>query len=249
MTVTVDIWTDINCPFCYLGKRRFEAALGEFPQRDGVTVVHRSFELDPTLAAGTSAPVVEHIAQKYGISVEEAAANEQGIAAQAGDLGLGYRTNGRDFGSSFDMHRLLHHALAHGRQEALLDALYEANFVEDEPLFGDHERLVEIAVGAGLDEAGARAVVDDPEAYADAVRRDQSEAASLGATGVPFFVFGGKYAVSGAQPPETFARALQLAWGDQLVPVGAESADTCGPDGCAVPDTDASAADGSRSDH
>ncbi|MYR07328.1 thioredoxin domain-containing protein [Gordonia sp. SID5947] len=238
MTVTVDIWTDINCPFCYLGKRRFEEALREFPQRDGVTVVHRSFELDPTLAPGTSAPVVEHIAQKYGISVEQAAANERGIAAQAGELGLAYRTQGRDFGSSFDMHRLLHHALAEDRQDALLDALYAANFADEEPAFGDRERLVEIAVRAGLDEVRVRAILDDPEAYADAVRRDENEAAAIGATGVPFFVFGGKYAVSGAQPSETFARALQLVWDEQLVPIGVESADTCGPDGCAVPDAD-----------
>lgn len=235
MSVTVDIWTDINCPFCYLGKRRFEAALEQFPQRDDVRVVHRSFELDPTLAHDASGPVTEHIAQKYGISVDQARANEQGIAAQAAEVGLPYRTEGRDFGSSFDMHRLLHHALAEGSQDALLDALYAANFADDSALFGDTDRLVEVAVGAGLDESEVRRVLDNPDAYADAVRRDEQQAAAMGANGVPFFVFAGKYAVSGAQPTETFARALQLAWGEQIVPIGTESADACGPDGCAVP--------------
>lgn len=235
MSVTVDIWTDVNCPFCYLGKRRFEAALEQFPQREDVRVVHRSFELDPTLPHDASGPVTEHIAQKYGISVDQARANEQGIAAQAAEVGLPYQTEGRDFGSSFDMHRLLHHALAVGRQDALLDALYAANFADDTALFGDTDRLVEVAVGAGLDESEVRRVLDDPDAYADAVRRDEQQAAAMGANGVPFFVFAGKYAVSGAQPTETFARALQLAWGEQIVPLGTESADACGADGCAVP--------------
>jgi predicted DsbA family dithiol-disulfide isomerase len=236
MAVQVEIWTDINCPFCYLGKRRFENALAGFTHRDEVRVVHRSFELDPTRPAGHTGPVVAHIAEKYGISEAQAAANERGIGAQAARLGLPYEVTGRDFGSSFDMHRLLHYALAHGRQEQLLDALYKGNFAEDAPLFGDAERLVRLAVGAGLDETDVRAVLADPDAYADAVRADEREAARLGATGVPFFVFDRKYGVSGAQPPEVFAQALERAWSDHepvLEVVG--GADACGPDGCALP--------------
>ena len=239
MAVAVDIWTDINCPFCYLGKRRFEIALGEFAHRDEVTVVHRSFELDPTIAVGTSGSVEEHIAQKYGIPVEQARANERGIAAQAAEVDLPYESAGRDYGNSFDMHRLLHLAAAQGKQNAVLDALYAGNFADPAPVFGDRERLVEIAVTAGLDETSVRTTLDDPEAYADAVRRDEQQARELGVTGVPFFVFGGKYAVSGAQPSETFTRALQLAWDEQPVTlVGDADADACGPDGCAVPATD-----------
>ncbi|MFI5782358.1 DsbA family oxidoreductase [Nocardia sp. NPDC051570] len=237
MAVQVEIWTDINCPFCYLGKRRFESALAEFAHRDEVEVVHRSFELDPTLPAEHSGPVVAHIAQKYGISEAQAAANERGIGAQAEAMGLTYQTSGRDFGNSFDMHRLLHYALAHGRQEQLLDALYRGNFAEDRPLFGDTDRLVELAVQAGLDEADVRAVLADPQAYADAVRADEREAARLGATGVPFFVFDRTYGVSGAQPAEVFAQALERAWSDRepvLEVVG--GADACGPDGCALPE-------------
>ncbi|MGV9709518.1 DsbA family oxidoreductase [Gordonia sp. NPDC003424] len=233
MTVTVDIWTDINCPFCYLGKGRFEAALRDFPQRDDVVVVHRSFELDPSVPSDMSGPVEQYIAGKYGIGVEQVLANERGIAAQAGELGLPYKVGGRDYGSSFDMHRLLHFALAQGKQESLLDALYAGNFADDAPLFGDRERLVGVAVDAGLDERSVRTVLDS-DAYADDVRRDEQQAAALGVSGVPFFVFGGKYGVSGAQPVETFTRALELAAGEQVVTVGADGA-ACGPDGCAVP--------------
>ncbi|UFS99191.1 DsbA family oxidoreductase [Nocardia huaxiensis] len=237
MAVEVEIWTDINCPFCYLGKRRFEEALEAFPHRDSVRVVHRSFELDPTLAKDHSDAVVPHIAEKYGISEAQVAANERGIAAQAEAVGLTYRTEGRDFGNSFDMHRLLHHALELGRQDAMIDALYAANFASEQPLFGDAERLVRVAVEAGFDEAGVRAVLDDPTAYADAVRADEAEAARLGARGVPFFVLDRKYGVSGAQPPEVFTQALEQAWSDhapELEIVG--GADACGPDGCAVPE-------------
>lgn len=237
MTVTVDIWTDINCPFCYLGKGRFEAALSDFAQRDEVTVVHHSFELDPTLSLDVTGAVEEHIATKYGISSEQALANERGIAAQAGELGLPYKVGGRDYGSSFDMHRLLHFALSIGRQDALLEALYAGNFADDEPLFGDRERLVAVSVSAGLDESRVRAVLDDPDAFADDVRRDEQQAAALGVSGVPFFVFSGKYGVSGAQPVEVFTRALELAASEQIVTVGAD-ADACGPDECAVPQGD-----------
>ncbi|MFE3796635.1 DsbA family oxidoreductase [Nocardia tengchongensis] len=239
MAVQVEVWTDINCPFCYLGKRRFEEALDAFPHKDAVTVVHRSFELDPTLPKDHSDAVVPHIAEKYGISEAQAAANERGLGAQAEAAGLTYVTSGRDFGNSFDMHRLLHFALDQGRQEQMLDALYAANFAEERALFGDTERLVEVAVSAGFDEAAVRAVLADPDAYADAVRADEAEAARLGARGVPFFVLDRKYGVSGAQPAEVFAQALEQAWSDhapQLAMVA--DGDACGPDGCAVPQRD-----------
>lgn len=236
MTVRVEIWTDINCPFCYLGKKRFEQALAEFPHRGDVEVVHRSFELDPTLPADVSGPVIAKIARKYGISEAQAAANERGIGTQAAAIGLPYLTEGRDYGNSFDMHRLLHFALAEGRQDALLDALYRANFAEEQSLFADHERLVGLAVGAGFDESTVRGVLADPDAYADAVRADEQEAARLGATGVPFFVFDRKYGVSGAQPSEVFARALDQAWAERepaLQTIGGGA--VCGPDGCELP--------------
>ena len=230
----VDVWTDINCPFCYIGKARFEEALAAFPQRDQVEVIHRSYELDPT--AGDSEPVIPRIAAKYGISEAQAGANERGLGAQAQQLGLSYQVDGRDSGNSFDMHRLLHWALELGRQEALLDALYAANFAEPEPAFGSRDRLVAIAESAGFDGAAARAVLDDPTAYADAVRADEETAKRIGIGGVPFFVFDGKYAVSGAQPPVVFAEALAKARGEEpLTVIGGDDAEACGPDGCELP--------------
>ncbi len=245
MTVGVEIWTDINCPFCYLGKARFEAALAEFEHRDQVHVVHRSFELDPTLPSDASGPVVEKIAQKYGIPAAQAEANERSIGAQAEQAGLQYRVSGRDYGNSFDMHRVLHLALDRGVQDRVIDALYAANFADEAPLFGDRERLIAVAVGAGLDEADVRRVLESDE-YAAAVRADEEQAAALGVSGVPFFVLDRRYAVSGAQPESVFAEALRRAWADQadsLQVVGAhgagvdgapDEAGACGPDGCAV---------------
>ncbi|MFJ8196258.1 DsbA family oxidoreductase [Streptomyces sp. NPDC096152] len=233
----VEIWSDIACPWCYVGKARFEKALAAFPHRDRVEVVHRSFELDPHRAKDDIQPVIAMLTAKYGMSEAQARAGEENLGRQAAAEGLAYRTRDRDHGSTFDMHRLLHLAKEHGRQSELLDALYRANFAEERSVFGDDERLVELAVAAGLDAGAAREVLADPAAYADEVRADEQEAARLGATGVPFFVLDRAYGVSGAQPAEVFARALDQAWGERspLTPVQDGDADACGPDGCAVP--------------
>ncbi|MEV5343599.1 DsbA family oxidoreductase [Streptomyces sp. NPDC052676] len=233
----VEIWSDIACPWCYVGKARFEKALADFPHRDEVEVVHRSFELDPGRAKGDTGPVVPMLARKYGISEEQAQAAEDNLGAQAAAEGLAYRTRGRDHGNTFDMHRLLHHAKQYGRQGELIQRLYEANFAEERSVFDGTERLVEIAAEAGLDAAEARTVLADPDAYAAEVRADEQEAAELGATGVPFFVLDRKYGISGAQPAEVFAQALRQAWGERspLTLLDQGDADACGPDGCAVP--------------
>ncbi|MEV8597746.1 DsbA family oxidoreductase [Streptomyces sp. NPDC052012] len=233
----VEIWSDIACPWCYVGKARFDKALRAFAHRDDVEVVHRSFELDPGRAKGDIEPVITMLTRKYGMSGAQAEAGEENLGAQAAAEGLPYRTRGRDHGSTFDMHRLLHFAREQGRQEELLDLLYRANFAEERSVFDDDERLVELAGEAGLDTEAARTVLADPEAYAAEVRDDEREAAQLGARGVPFFVLDRTYGVSGAQPVEVFAQALTQAWGERT-PVrlieGGE-AEACGPDGCAVP--------------
>ncbi|MFD5464409.1 DsbA family oxidoreductase [Kitasatospora sp. NPDC127059] len=235
----VEIWSDINCPWCYIGKARFEQALAAFPHRDEVEVVHRSFELDPN-APRTARPVIPLLATKYGMSLEQAEAAEARIAENARGEGLPYLDDGRDAANSFDMHRLLHFAKEQGRQAELLDALYRANFAEERSAF-DTGRLAELAVEAGLDAAGSAAVLADPEAYAAAVREDEETAAAMGATGVPFFVLDRRLRVSGAQPAETFTRALEQAWGSRvpapLIPLaeGGGDAEACGPDGCELP--------------
>ncbi|WP_428934345.1 DsbA family oxidoreductase [Streptomyces sp. ACT015] len=234
----VEIWSDIACPWCYVGKARFEKALAAFPHRDGVEVVHRSFELDPGRAKGDVQPVLTMLTAKYGMSEAQARAGEENLGAQAAAEGLPYRTEGRDHGNTFDLHRLLHLAKEHGRQDALIELLYRANFAEEDSLFtGGETRLVDLAVAAGLDADAARAVLADPTAYADEVRADEREAAELGANGVPFFVLDRTYGVSGAQPAEVFTQALTQAWGGRtpLKPVGGGDAEVCGPDGCAVP--------------
>ncbi|MFJ8589776.1 DsbA family oxidoreductase [Streptomyces sp. NPDC093598] len=236
----VEIWSDIACPWCYVGKARFDKALRDFPYRDEVEVVHRSFELDPGRAKDDVQPVITMLTRKYGMSAAQAEAGEDNLGAQAAAEGLDYRTRGRDHGSTFDIHRLLHFAKEQGRQEQLLDSLYRANFAEERSVFNDDERLVELASDAGLDAEAVRAVLTDPGAYADEVRADEREAAQLGANGVPFFVLDRTYGVSGAQPTEVFAQALTQAYGERsplkiVESADADGADACGPDGCAVP--------------
>ncbi|MFI2610363.1 DsbA family oxidoreductase [Kitasatospora sp. NPDC018619] len=187
----VEIWSDINCPWCYIGKARFEQALAAFPHREEVEVVHRSFELDPR-APREARPVLPLLAAKYGMSLEQAEAAEARIAENARAEGLPYLREGRDAANSFDMHRLLH-------------------FAEERSAF-EPGRLVELAVAAGLDGETAAAVLADPDAYAQAVREDETTASAMGATGVPFFVLDRRLGVSGAQPAETFTRALEQAW-------------------------------------
>ncbi|MFD7611721.1 DsbA family oxidoreductase [Streptomyces sp. NPDC059828] len=233
----VEIWSDIACPWCYIGKARFEKGLAAFAHGDEVEVVHRSFELDPHRAKGETAPVIEMLAKKYGRTLDEARAMEEHVAATARAEGLGYRIEGRDHGNTFDVHRLLHLARVRGRQDALLDLAYRANFAEERSVF-DPEVLVGLAVEAGLDADEARSVLADEGAYADEVRADEREAAELGANAVPFFVLDRRYGVSGGQPAEVFTRALEQAWeGRDGTPVdtggavGACEAD----DACEVP--------------
>ncbi|WP_055698021.1 MULTISPECIES: DsbA family oxidoreductase [Streptomyces] len=234
----VEIWSDIACPWCYVGKARFEKALAAFPHRDGVEVVHRSFELDPTRAKGDTGQVIPMLMQKYGMSEDQAREGERRLGENAAAEGLPYLTEGRDHGNTFDMHRLLHLAKERGRQDELIGLLYRANFAEERSVFEDDTRVVELAVEAGLDETEVRAVLADPERYADDVRADEREAAELGANGVPFFVLDRAYGVSGAQPAEVFAQALEQAWGARsplTTLADADGGEACGPDGCAVP--------------
>ncbi|MDQ0983785.1 DsbA family oxidoreductase [Streptomyces sp. V2I9] len=234
----VEIWSDIACPWCYIGKARFEKGLAAFAHRDEVEVVHRSFELDPSRAKGDTAPVIDMLARKYGRTREEAAAMEANVAANARAEGLGYRVEGRDHGNTFDIHRLLHLAKARGRQDELLALTYRANFAEERSVYDDGV-LLALAVEAGLDADEARAVLADPEAYADDVRADEREAAELGAGAVPFFVLDRRYGISGGQPAEVFVQALEQAWKDRsataLTDIGGD-AGTCDAEGsCEIP--------------
>ncbi|MBP2327588.1 putative DsbA family dithiol-disulfide isomerase [Kibdelosporangium banguiense] len=201
----VEIWSDVICPWCYIGKTRFEAALADFEHRDEVEVVYRSFELDPS--RDTIESVADMLTSRYG---PQAAEMEQRVAEMARAEGLGYRTD-REVGNTFDVHRVLHLARAHGLEHELMTALFHANFAEARSLFtGD--TLLDVAVTVGLEKADIQRVLDDPAAYADDVRQEERDAAELGARAVPFFVLGRRVGVSGGQPTEVFAQALRQAW-------------------------------------
>jgi predicted DsbA family dithiol-disulfide isomerase len=205
----VDIWSDVVCPWCYVGKARFEKALASFSHRDDVEVTFRSFELDPGAAVGGHETNLAMIAAKFGTPMAQAIQMEERVAGLARAEGLEYQLE-RPNGNTFDLHRVLHLARASGVQDAAVNALYQANFAHARQVF-DRDVLIDVAASAGLDPADVAKVLDTDQ-YADAVRADEAQAHALGATGVPFFVFDMKIGVSGAQPTETFTRALAQAW-------------------------------------
>jgi predicted DsbA family dithiol-disulfide isomerase len=205
----VDIWSDIVCPWCYIGNARFSRALAEFEHRDEVEVVRRSFELDPSLPEGQATPILDVLATKYGMSQAQAQQAEARVASLAEAEGLDF-TADRAMGNTFDAHRLVHLGGEHGAAERVTQLLYHAYFGEGRSVF-DQEALAGLAADAGLDPDGARQALSDGS-YGDEVRADEDQARRLGITGVPFCVLDGKYGVSGAQPGETFAQALRQAW-------------------------------------
>ena len=210
MPFTIEIWSDVVCPWCYIGKRRLEAALARFEHRDEASVVWRSFELDPQAERDPAAPAAERLAAKYGMSVEEAAARQAQIAALAAEEGLEYHMDRTRGGNSFDAHRLIQLGKARGAQDAVKERLMRAHFTEGERI-GDPETLARLAAEAGLDAAEARAVLASDQ-YADAVREDEDLARRIGINGVPFFVLGRRYGVSGAQPADVLLQALDQSW-------------------------------------
>jgi predicted DsbA family dithiol-disulfide isomerase len=202
--LTVEIWSDVVCPWCYVGKRRLESALARFDRP--VEVVWRSFELDPSAPRERDLPAAEHLAAKYGMSVEQAQASQAQLTELAAAEGLEYHLDRTRGGNSFDAHRMIHLAAAHGLQDAAKERLMRAYFTEAEPI-GDPDTLVRLMAEIGIDEDEARAVLDGG-AYADAVRDDEQLAYRIGIQGVPFFVLNRRYGVSGAQPADVLLQAL-----------------------------------------
>jgi predicted DsbA family dithiol-disulfide isomerase len=235
----IDIWSDVVCPWCYIGKRRFETALAQFPARDQVEVVWRSFELDAGAGPSTAeqGTYAERLATKYGCSVPEAQAMIDNMTATAAEEGLDFRFDLARPGNTFDAHRLLHLALEHGLQDDLKERLDRATFTEGSPA-SDPAALRALAVEVGL----PAAEVDDvlaTDRYAHAVRADEAQARAYGITGVPFFVVDGKYGISGAQPPALVLQALEQAWSERspltlVGAAGAAGAPGCEGDSCAV---------------
>ena len=213
--MNVEIWSDVACPWCYIGKRRFDVALSRFEHREAVEVRWRSFELDPSAPAVREAAYVDHLAAKYGVDTAEAGDMvDRMIEAGAGN-GVVLRFGKARPGNTFDAHRLLHLAAERGVQPALKERLFHAAFTKGHPM-ADVDVLVSVAGAAGLEPEEARAILES-DRYAAEVRADERRAADLGITFVPFFVFDGKLGVAGAESPELLGKVLDEAWAERQV--------------------------------
>jgi predicted DsbA family dithiol-disulfide isomerase len=229
----IEIWSDVACPWCYVGKRRFEAALEQFEHRDDVAITWRSFELDPEAPAEREGDRAEHLASKYGMSLEQAQAAEAQMTETAAGEGLDFRFDVARAGNTFDGHRLVHLGKAHGLQDAMKERLLHAYFSEGE-LISDHETLARLAQEVGLPADEVRETLES-DRYADEVRDDERAAQSFGISAVPTFVVDRQLGASGAHPPEQLLGLLRQGWAQRKPPVGVvlgADGEACGVDGC-----------------
>jgi predicted DsbA family dithiol-disulfide isomerase len=228
--VELEIWSDIACPWCYIGKRRLEAALAQFDHADQLTITWRSFELDPAAPAEHEGDHAERLARKYAMSVERAREIQAQMTEAAGAEGLRFDFEAVRGGSTFDAHRLVHLAAAHGRQDAMKERLLGAYFSEGR-LISDAATLLELAEEIGLPRAEAAELLAG-QRYQDEVRADERAAAGLGISGVPTFIVDRRVGVTGAQPPELLLEMLRRGWAERepthVVSVG----ESCDLDGC-----------------
>ena len=229
----VEIWSDVVCPWCYIGKRRFETALSRFEHADDVEVVWRSFQLDPSVAEGDVHPTLPALAAKYVRSEDEMRTQMTQLDALAAEEGLDYDLANGVSGNTLLAHQLLHLAAEHGRQDAAKERLLHAHFEERRSVF-EVDALVELGTEVGLDGDEVRAALTDRR-HLPAVQDDIATARALGATGVPFFVVDRTYGASGAQPPEQLLAVLERAWADtHPVLTTVPPAQGCTDDGCTV---------------
>lgn len=202
----VEIWSDVVCPFCYIGKRKFEQALEHFPQRDSVEIEWKSFQLNRDLETNPAINIHQYLAEHKGISLEQAKALNERVATMAREVGLQYHFDNVIVANSFDAHRMLHLAKKHHKQDAMEERLFKAYFIEGKNT-ADHNILIQLAVEVGLNEHEVRTSLKNNN-FAEDVEQDLYEAQQIGVNGVPFFVFANKYAVTGAQPVEVFIEVL-----------------------------------------
>jgi predicted DsbA family dithiol-disulfide isomerase len=210
MPMRVEIWSDLACPWCHLGQRRFELALESFAHRDDVEVEWRAFELDPGAPAAYDGDRVERLARKYGSSREQAAAAQRNIAEQGAQDGAEFRFDLIQDGNTFDAHRLLKLAAAHGLADTMNRRLFRARFA-DGTLLSDRAELERLALEVGLP-ADEVAELLAGERFADEVRADERLAGELGIHAVPFFVVDRAIGASGAHPPEVLGKLLERGW-------------------------------------
>lgn len=207
--IVIEVWADIVCPWCFIGKRRLEQALAARPDRDRFVVVHRAFQLDPS-AVSEGLATTDVLSAKYGVSREDAIAMQQNVSEVASSVGLDYHLENTISGNTMLAHRLALWAQEQGDAQAFVESLYRGYFEQGKPVFTVDE-LMPFVAEAGLDVDAARAMLAT-DAYAAKVADDQALAAQFGASGVPFFVLDRRYGISGAQPAEVFEQTL-----DQVV--------------------------------
>lgn len=235
--ITVQIWSDYVCPFCYIGKRQLEQAIHETGLTGQVNVVLKAYELDPTTPKDANEPVVETLARKYNTTPAEAKKMTAGVAARAQEVGLNYNFDAMRNQNTLDAHRLMKFAETKQLDGALGERLMKAYFIEGQAI-AQHDVLVALATEVGLVEQDVRAVVADGAQFAEEVAADQAMAQQLQVRGVPFFVLDNKYGIAGAQPQELFNETLRKVAAEagirpKLQQVG-DDANVCGDDGCAL---------------
>jgi len=229
----VEIWSDVVCPWCYIGKRRFEQALARFEHTDDVEVIWRSFELDPNAPSVRTESHAEHLARKYGVSMAQVEAMDARLIGEARKEGLQFHLAESKGGNTFDAHRLIHLAAESGRAGEMKERLMKAYFTEGVAI-GERGELARLAVEVGLAEADVKAMLSS-DRLANDVRADEARARALGISGVPFFAVDERYGVSGAQPAELLLDVLRQAYVNaQMVVVGGDDADACTDGSCEV---------------
>lgn len=201
----IEVWSDVVCPWCYIGKRRLEKAIAKLPNPASVEVRHRAFQLQPDIEGTVS--TTKNLAEKYNVSAEQVAEMQANVCSIADGEGLCYDLKDTLSGNTLDAHRLILWSAGKGKQEALLEALYSAYFEKSKPVFS-HEDLLEITDSVGLDHQEAETLLMS-DLLEDQVKEDQAIAHQLGANGVPFFVVDMKYGISGAQPQDVFDQTLE----------------------------------------
>lgn len=204
----IDVWSDVVCPWCFIGKRRLEKALSQFGHKDEIVIRHRAFQLQPD--AGETMPTSKLLAEKYRVSPDQVKEMQANVCAVADGEGLCYNLDDTLSGNTFDAHRLLLWAATIGKEQELLEAMYSSYFEKSLPLFA-HQDLVAVAQSVGIAPVDAMNILESDQ-YITAVNEDRELASRLGTTGVPFFVIDMKYGISGAQPLEAFIETLNTAW-------------------------------------
>ena len=225
----VEIWSDIICPFCYIGKRKFETALQDFKEKATVEIIWRSYQLDPQLKQVPQQSVHEYLALRKGVSTAEGKAMNDTMTATAREVGLFYDLDSAVINNTLNAHRLSHLAARYGLQNEIEEALFAAYFIQGQDV-GDFKVLIEIGVAAGLKETDIKKMYETDE-FTEEVEADQYMAKTIGVQGVPFYVFNNKYAVSGAQSVAVFKQALEQIWSEENPAQPDEAAGFCTPEG------------------